>query len=66
MMMVTAYGDEERRRHAADAGALQFLTKPVDFDFLKAQLRQLAGAASLIGLVSPQVPECRLVAHDSC
>jgi CheY-like chemotaxis protein len=30
VMMVTAYGDEERRRHAAEAGALQFLTKPVD------------------------------------
>jgi DNA-binding NtrC family response regulator len=41
VMMVTAYGDEERRRHAAEAGALQFLTKPVDFDFLKRELRRL-------------------------
>jgi two-component system chemotaxis response regulator CheY len=40
-MMVTAYGDDERRRHAAEAGALQFLNKPVDFDLLKEQLRQL-------------------------
>src|SRR5262249_24872845 len=45
VMMVTAYGDDERRRHAAEAGALQFLTKPVDFDFLKEQLRQLPGAS---------------------
>jgi DNA-binding NtrC family response regulator len=44
VMMVTAYGDEERRRHAAEAGALQFLTKPVDFDQLKAQLRRLPAA----------------------
>ena len=41
VMMVTAYGDDERRRRAAESGALQFLSKPVDFDFLKEQLRQL-------------------------
>jgi CheY-like chemotaxis protein len=42
VMMVTAYGDDERRRTASDLGAFEFLTKPVDFDALKAQLRQLA------------------------
>src|SRR5579863_8938713 len=41
VMMVTAYGDDERRRRAGEYGAAEFLTKPVDFDFLKAQLRQL-------------------------
>jgi DNA-binding NtrC family response regulator len=41
VMMVTAYGDEERRRRAAECGAAEFITKPVDFDFLKQQLRQL-------------------------
>jgi len=45
VMMVTAYGDDERRRHAGELGAAEFLTKPVDFDFLKAQLRQLPTAA---------------------
>jgi CheY-like chemotaxis protein len=45
VMMVTAYGDEERRRQAEEAGARQFLTKPVDFDLLKQELRRLAGAA---------------------
>ena len=39
-MMVTAYGDEERHRRAEETGALEFISKPVDFDFLKAQLRQ--------------------------
>src|SRR5271156_3795342 len=34
VMMVTAYGDEERRRQAEQAGAFQFLSKPVDFDRL--------------------------------
>ena len=41
VMMVTAYGDEDRRRRAAEIGAADFLTKPVDFDFLKERLRQL-------------------------
>jgi CheY-like chemotaxis protein len=44
VMMVTAYGDDERRRQAEKFGALQFLNKPVDFDFLKQQLRQLPAA----------------------
>src|SRR5690349_22137940 len=43
VMMVTAYGDDERRRRAAEHGAAEFITKPVDFDELKAQLRQLPG-----------------------
>src|SRR5215471_9497462 len=41
VMMVTAYGDDERRRLAGEFGAAEFITKPVDFDLLKAQLRQL-------------------------
>jgi CheY-like chemotaxis protein len=45
VMMITAYGDDERRRRAADYGAAEFITKPVDFDQLKAQLRQLPAAA---------------------
>src|SRR5205809_6964711 len=45
VMMVTAYGDDERRRVAEEYGAAQFITKPVDFELLKAQLRQLPNAA---------------------
>ena len=45
VMMVTAYGDDERRRRAAELGAVEFITKPVDFDQLKEQLRQLPVAA---------------------
>jgi len=44
-MMVTAYGDDERRRRATQHGAAEFITKPVDFEHLKAQLRQLPAAA---------------------
>jgi len=38
VMMVTARGDDERRRQASEYGAAEFLTKPVDFERLKAQL----------------------------
>ena len=42
VMMVTAYGDDERRRLAEESGAAEFITKPVDFELLKVQLRQLS------------------------
>jgi CheY-like chemotaxis protein len=42
VMMVTAYGDDERRRLASEYGAAEFITKPVDFNFLKTQLRDLS------------------------
>jgi CheY-like chemotaxis protein len=45
VMMVTAYGDDERRRRAAELGAFEFINKPVNFDQLKEQLRQLPPAA---------------------
>jgi CheY-like chemotaxis protein len=50
VMMVTAYGDDERRRRASELGAFEFLTKPVDFDQLKTQLSKLPTAAG------PQAP----------
>src|SRR6516165_7168638 len=46
VMMVPAYGDDDRRRRARELGAFEFLPKPVDFDHLKAQLRQLPDAAN--------------------
>ena len=45
VMMITAYGDDERRRRASEYGAAEFLTKPVDFASLKEQLRRLPTAA---------------------
>jgi two-component system, response regulator, stage 0 sporulation protein F len=45
VMMVTAYGDDDRRRRAGEIGAAEFITKPVDFDQLKANLRELSSAA---------------------
>ena len=41
VIMVTAYGDGERRRKASEFGAAEFVTKPVDFALLKLQLQQL-------------------------
>ena len=43
--VMTAYGDDERRRRAAELGAAEFLSKPVDFDLLRVRLRQLPNAA---------------------
>src|SRR5689334_20946980 len=45
VMMVSAYGDDERRRRAAELGAVEFITKPVDFDQLKEQLHHLPAPA---------------------
>lgn len=44
VMMVTAYGDDERRRTAQERGAANFIAKPVDFGSLKLQLEQLSSA----------------------
>jgi CheY-like chemotaxis protein len=46
VMMVTAYGDDDRRQRARDLGACEFLSKPVDFDLLKAQLQRLPDDAA--------------------
>ena len=46
VMMVTAYGDDERRRRASEYGAAEFITKPVDFDLLKHQLQQLPSSTA--------------------
>ena len=45
VIMVTAYGDEERRRRASEYGAADFITKPVDFNSLKARLSGLQPSA---------------------
>lgn len=41
VLMVTAYGDDARKRRAAELGAAAFLAKPVDFERLKQQLLEL-------------------------
>jgi CheY-like chemotaxis protein len=46
VMMVTAYGDDERRRRAEQLGASEFVTKPVDFARLKERLRELPSASA--------------------
>jgi DNA-binding response OmpR family regulator len=39
--MITAYGDPESRKKANDAGAADFLTKPIDFAELKNKIAGL-------------------------
>jgi CheY-like chemotaxis protein len=38
VIMVSAYGDAENRRRAIDYGASDFVTKPVDFGYLRQTL----------------------------
>ena len=45
VVMVTAYGDGERRQRATIYGAAEFISKPVDFEFLKQRLVRLPGFA---------------------
>jgi CheY-like chemotaxis protein len=43
VIMITAYGDAETRRKAAEAGASGLLTKPIDFAALRQEVdRRLA------------------------
>jgi CheY-like chemotaxis protein len=46
VLMVTAYGDDDRRRRADELGAAAFLGKPVEFDQLKRQLLKLIPGAA--------------------
>jgi CheY-like chemotaxis protein len=45
VIMVTAYGDDDRRRRAAEAGAADFLNKPVDFEYLRTRVNALTRPA---------------------
>jgi CheY-like chemotaxis protein len=47
VIMITAYGDDETRRKAAEAGAAGLFTKPIDFPELRGEIgRRLDTAAS--------------------
>jgi CheY-like chemotaxis protein len=47
VIMITAYGDDETRRNAAEAGAAGLFTKPIDFPELRGEIgRRLDTAAS--------------------
>jgi CheY-like chemotaxis protein len=41
VMMITAYGDDEKHRLSIELGADDFLTKPIDFNLLKSKLKSL-------------------------
>jgi CheY-like chemotaxis protein len=38
VIMITAYGDDETRRHAIAQGAIGLLTKPIDFALLREEI----------------------------
>jgi DNA-binding response OmpR family regulator len=38
IIMITAYGDPETKRKAIEGGATGLLTKPIDFNLLRAEI----------------------------
>ncbi|MBD2701758.1 response regulator [Spirosoma sp. BT702] len=44
VVMLTAYGDSNNREQAQRYGADDFLTKPIDFTFLKQKLAEFTGS----------------------
>lgn len=39
--MISAYGDSENYKKAKESGAQEFFTKPIDFDSLKKEIKQI-------------------------
>jgi CheY-like chemotaxis protein len=39
--MISAYGDKDNYEKAIESGAKEFFTKPIDFDSLRAEIRDL-------------------------
>lgn len=46
VIMITAYGDADTERDALRRGAAQLVSKPVDFEYLKAELAVLSGQSA--------------------
>ena len=46
VIMITAYGDAETRRHAIERGAVGLLTKPIDFALLRHEIDSRVGQAA--------------------
>jgi CheY-like chemotaxis protein len=46
VIMITAYGDQETRRKAAEAGAAGLFTKPIDFPELRGEISRRLDAAT--------------------
>ncbi|MDB5014736.1 MAG: response regulator [Daejeonella sp.] len=49
VMMITAYGNQEKYDQAIQLGANDFLTKPLDFNSLKEKLKKTANDGQNIG-----------------
>lgn len=46
VIMITAYGDADTERDAIRRGAAKLVSKPVDFEYLKAELVELSGKST--------------------
>ena len=64
VLMVTAYGDDERRRRAKELGAVEYLSKPIDFDLLRVRLLQLPNAGGSVSASLDRMAAYRLNQSD--
>ncbi|AXI42603.1 response regulator [Sulfitobacter sp. SK011] len=46
VIMITAYGDADTEHDAKRRGAVQLVSKPVDFEYLKAKLTELSAQSA--------------------
>ena len=46
VIMITAYGDDKTKQQALDKGAVELLTKPIDFDLLRQEIDTRIGQAA--------------------
>ena len=46
VIMITAYGDQDTRRKATEAGAAGLFTKPIDFPQLRGEIGRVLGGAA--------------------
>ncbi len=58
VIMITAYGDEDTKRHAMAQGATGLLTKPIDFALLRQEIDARARSSSMTGRNSPNLLRC--------
>jgi DNA-binding NtrC family response regulator len=48
VVMITAYGDADTRRRAAEGGAADLVTKPIDFEILRRRIDQRLAERGLV------------------
>ncbi len=62
--MITAYGDAETRQKVLAGGAVDLITKPIDFDLLRTEIESRLASVAGAGMTSDLPPAKILVVDD--